>query len=763
MQANMQQSSRFAIGVDRQVVRLRWRVLPSMAALVLVSASAYSTRAASTPDGGGRAPDAVDATPGEDIDYLRSLSFEELLNVKVVTASRTAESAALAPASMVVFSADDIARHGWRSLAEILSYVPGLYVIDSFSQASLSVRGVNGGLAAGTRLVKIMINGVAVNFRPELSSTLGPEFLPAEAIERVEIAKGPLSALYGANAFLATVNVLTRSPTEGVHAEIAARTDWQQSSAHAGYGDSWLVSYGSATTDIMAAGTADHFDRSGVGIEQTFARQNGASFQPLFATKSRDDISQPSGEWLRLDVKLPDIGRFTVQGGQQVTDTKAEFLLNSTLTHKSRLVLQNVWTSLEYKNEWTSRLSSDAMVGWSTGGPQASDTRLYLSAQDASYYVPHYDYSAVNAGAGLQASFDLFLLRIGTDFERDVEGVLLYNQVTPGSSAANASTSGLVTRRTMATNGIYLAGEVRPPLLEGVRVIGNLRYDRLTYGPVVLPWLLSWRAAVTYEYSHNFAAKIFAGRAFQGPSGVLMFAQSQQFGFGNNDNVIGQYTMYQNGQTDGKILKPQVVTSVEAVVSGALFSAVSLEAGAFYQQLDQRIEFARTTTNFVAGNDSRAADAVGLEASARLAINRFAARLAGSYMHQQQQEREIGSLVDQPDAIPLFPVYQIIAGADVAVPEARLRLSLLARLVGVRSSSDANALANNLKHYDLPAWHSVDAALSTHDWRPIAPLETVVTLGLRNILDERHSEPGSGGYDLPSVHRTLFAELRQKF
>ena len=57
-----------------------------------------------------------------------------------------------------------------------------------------------------------MINGTDVSFRPDLNALIGPEFIPIEVVERIEIARGPLSALYGANAFLATVNVVTIDP-----------------------------------------------------------------------------------------------------------------------------------------------------------------------------------------------------------------------------------------------------------------------------------------------------------------------------------------------------------------------------------------------------------------------------------------------------------------------------------------------------------------------------------------------------------------------
>src|SRR6185312_10744457 len=84
-------------------------------------------------------------------------------------------------------------------------------------------RGVSGGLRAGTRLVKIMINGTPVNFRPDLRAFIGPEYIPILAVERIEVVKGPLSALYGANAFLATVNVITREIPFGTTVEASAQ------------------------------------------------------------------------------------------------------------------------------------------------------------------------------------------------------------------------------------------------------------------------------------------------------------------------------------------------------------------------------------------------------------------------------------------------------------------------------------------------------------------------------------------------------------
>lgn len=143
------------------------------------------------PDPPAAAPPPADPS-GSELDLFR---LDASLNAAVVTASGGAEEErSTALANVFTISRADILSRGYRSVAEILGDVPGLYVIDDLVMPSLSVRGVNGGLAAGTRIVKVMINGHAVAFRPELSAFLGPELIPIDAIERVEVAKGLLSS-----------------------------------------------------------------------------------------------------------------------------------------------------------------------------------------------------------------------------------------------------------------------------------------------------------------------------------------------------------------------------------------------------------------------------------------------------------------------------------------------------------------------------------------------------------------------------------------
>ena len=63
-------------------------------------------------------------------------------------------------------------------------------------------RGVSGELRGGSRLIKVMVNGHPVSFRSETTNWLNGALVPMDVIDRIEVIRGPGSALYGANAFL---------------------------------------------------------------------------------------------------------------------------------------------------------------------------------------------------------------------------------------------------------------------------------------------------------------------------------------------------------------------------------------------------------------------------------------------------------------------------------------------------------------------------------------------------------------------------------
>ena len=285
-----------------------------------------------------------------------SLSLEEILNMQVVTATGEEEDRALAPANVLVVTREDIAFHGYHSMAELLAGVPGLFVTDDLVNPSVAVNGVSGGLRGGTRIMRTMINGVEVNFRPDLTAFLGPEYIPMDAIERVEIAKGPLSALYGANAFLATVNVITRVPPTGTSSMAGGWLSRLQ--GNGGFGASGSVGFNDGHKSFFASFVLDQLDRSGMGIERTFPAQQ---YTPqLFAGRSRNDVRQSVGTFVSFRATGDRLGALAIQGGLQSFDAGTEFQINSLFSHASRLALANAWSSALWERSW-SRLVQTAV------------------------------------------------------------------------------------------------------------------------------------------------------------------------------------------------------------------------------------------------------------------------------------------------------------------------------------------------------------------------------------------------------------------
>jgi outer membrane receptor for ferrienterochelin and colicins len=140
-----------------------------------------------------------------------ALSIEELLDTKVYSASKYEQKAAEAPSSIVVITAEEIRKYGYRSLIDVLATLPGFYVAGHGNYTSLGVRGFSPPGNANSRIL-LQVNGHALNSNIDDSAPLDDTFpIDMDLIDRIEIVRGPSSSLYGADAFFAVVNVITRT------------------------------------------------------------------------------------------------------------------------------------------------------------------------------------------------------------------------------------------------------------------------------------------------------------------------------------------------------------------------------------------------------------------------------------------------------------------------------------------------------------------------------------------------------------------------
>jgi outer membrane receptor protein involved in Fe transport len=697
-----------------------------------------------------------DGNPADSrISELRPVSLEELLNLTTATGSGgEVEERATAAANIVFISRAEILQNGWQSVGEALATVPGLYLIDSGTGPSMGVRGVTGGFRAGSRLVKVMIDGTAVNFRPDLRAFLGPEYLPVAAIERIEIAMGPLSSLYGANAFIATVNVITRLPPPGTQVEASVAGQYLDGGG-LGWRSAGLATYGGPNVSVMLAASTAGLDRSGRQVQRTFDAQDPADvrFEDYFAEPSRGDDANPASVYGQLKIWKTPAGALTFAGGVQHLDANSEFELNSTLTHESRESLVNAWLSGKLEKQWSESHTTTVTAGVAGGAP-TRDEQFYLTGSRGRAFTRNFGYRAVNASITSLLSFDqVFSIRLGVDGEIDQEDVLFYTAVfnqaegsrRPGDRL-DLIAEGKDRRQLLSDVGADLQISGAP--FENLRLTASGRVDRVSYGDFGPPLQYSWRLVMAQRWGSDLFAKLIAGKAFQAPSGVLMFAEP---GFGAANNIIGNLNA-----TGIPGLRPQTIESAELVIYGLVASRAVLEGSVFFQVLKDQIEFRSGGTDYVARNGGQV-EMVGAEAAAHLEFGNFRPFLTGAAVSRLVEGK---LLLDPP---PAYPNLVGTAGMDLDLFDQKLHFSGRVRVVGKRGATDSNVLYND-NRYDLPAFATVDLTASTGGLHLIGDAaETRFILSASDLLDQTRSEPAFGGYDLPALGRRVLLELRQTF
>lgn len=140
------------------------------------------------------------------------LGLEDLANVEITSATGTSKPLRLAPSVASVVTAEDIKAMGAKTVAEALEFVPGVHVSKSFNRLSdvFVIRGVT---SLFNSQVLFLINGKPIK-DIQTQSRPGNFNMPTANISRIEIIRGPGSAVHGADAFSGVINVITKTPGE---------------------------------------------------------------------------------------------------------------------------------------------------------------------------------------------------------------------------------------------------------------------------------------------------------------------------------------------------------------------------------------------------------------------------------------------------------------------------------------------------------------------------------------------------------------------
>lgn len=157
-----------------------------------------------------KAPVAVAPALVQELKWLRAESIEiEIPNVYGV--SRFAQSSVQAPSAVTVIRREQIQKFGYRTLGDVLRSLRGFTTTYDRTIEFVGMRGFNNPSDINSRIL-VLVDDHRINDNLFDAGVVGTEFpLDVGMIERIEIIRGPVSSLYGSNAFLGTIKVITRN------------------------------------------------------------------------------------------------------------------------------------------------------------------------------------------------------------------------------------------------------------------------------------------------------------------------------------------------------------------------------------------------------------------------------------------------------------------------------------------------------------------------------------------------------------------------
>jgi iron complex outermembrane receptor protein len=159
------------------------------------------------------APAAAQPAPPDPSGALAGRSLEDLLAVEVDTvygAARREQRVTEAPSSVTILTADDVRTFGWRTLSEALASVRGFYTTYDRNYTYVGVRGFGRPSDYNNRVL-ILVNGHRYNDNVYDQALIGNEFpIDIALVDRIEVIRGPGSALYGTSAFFGVINIVLR-------------------------------------------------------------------------------------------------------------------------------------------------------------------------------------------------------------------------------------------------------------------------------------------------------------------------------------------------------------------------------------------------------------------------------------------------------------------------------------------------------------------------------------------------------------------------
>ncbi len=144
-------------------------------------------------------------------DTLFTLSIEDLMKIEITISSKNEENIRNSPSSVTIFTQNEIEQLGLTNWTQLLNLIPGFYTMMNPVEGNQSHVIMRGHAQKYANTLLVLINGHRLNDDYTGGINYLIRYMNLALVSRVEVIRGPGSALYGSNAFNGVINIVTKN------------------------------------------------------------------------------------------------------------------------------------------------------------------------------------------------------------------------------------------------------------------------------------------------------------------------------------------------------------------------------------------------------------------------------------------------------------------------------------------------------------------------------------------------------------------------
>lgn len=440
------------------------------------------------------------------------MDLHQLLKMEITTAGKKKEKIGDIPASVVLVTREDIETAGYQTLPEILENIPGLYITDDYSILNIGVRGF--WAYTPNRNMIILVNGIP--FFEGLTSSYLLEMInvPVEAIDKIEVIRGPMSVIYGNGAFFGVINIFTNQRDEEAPSNMVT------------------ASFGSEKTGKLfarASGTSGDFKYV---INGTYVKTGGLNVPlekisgPAYTGLTTSGILERSEKFLNFSGIFKGVS-FDATYSENRKESPIFLLPYSDGT---LVVYRDMRINFGYKRTFSQTFKVEAKIGY------------FLTRMDYDYDFLFEDFYGIqkNESSGFEAELNLFVkpsqkldITLGLDYLKILE---VFNDYTIPLYGWNLVHHNLADGEALVNQAIFIqltyAFSDKLKVVVGARVeqtpeytlerrigdftLGNATRTRAAFSQTEVEFIP--RLALVYSLDDRNIFKFLYGKAFNRPS-----------------------------------------------------------------------------------------------------------------------------------------------------------------------------------------------------------------------------------------------------